>query len=337
MADDAMTFISLFSCIGGIDLGLERAGMKCVAQVEIDDYFQRVLLKHWPNVPKFKDVRDVGKNNLPTAKLIAGGFPCQPHSLAGKRKASDDDRDLWPEFARIVREIEPEWVLAENVPGLLSSENGRFFGEVLADLASSGYGVEWQSIPAAAFGAPHIRDRVFIIAHHESIGKGSISIFPRGSQQKSSDLNGQNVSNLASWGQQGSIPHYSENSGTEESCWNQQTNRLAGFCQTLSDANSQRCEQLNDARFACESGIVGRESDAGNIRNPNPVGLNRDIVGGNDIFLKNASWWSDEPQVGRVANGVSRRVDRLRGLGNAVVPQVAEYIGKLIMEANYGR
>ena len=310
MADDAMTFISLFSCIGGIDLGLERAGMKCVAQVEIDDYFQRVLLKHWPNVPKFKDVRDVGKNNLPTAKLIAGGFPCQPHSLAGKRKASDDDRDLWPEFARIVREIEPEWVLAENVPGLLSSENGRFFGEVLADLASSGYGVEWQSIPAAAFGAPHIRERVFIIAHHESIGKGSISIFPRGSQQKSSDLNGlrQNVSN-----------------------------RLAGFCQTLSDANSQRFEQLNDARFAGESGIVGRESDAGNIRNPNPVGLNRDIGGGYDIFLKNASWWSVEPQVGRVANGVSRRVDRLRGLGNAVVPQVAEYIGKLIMEANYGR
>jgi DNA (cytosine-5)-methyltransferase 1 len=163
------TFGSLFSGVGGIDLGLERAGMQCAWQVEIDDYATKVLEKQWPNVTRFRDVRTVGKRNLPTVDLLAGGFPCQPHSLNGKRKASEDERDLWPEFRRLICELKPAWVLAENVMGLLSSENGHFFGGILRDLAALRYDAQWQVLPASSFGAPHRRERVFIVAYPQSL------------------------------------------------------------------------------------------------------------------------------------------------------------------------
>lgn len=134
-----MKFGSLFAGIGGFDLGLEKAGMKCAWQVEIDDYATQVLQRHWPDVRRHRDIKECGRHNLEPVDLICGGFPCQPHSLAGKRKASADDRDLWGEFSRIIRELRPRYVVAENVPGLLSSEVGRFFGRVLRDLAESGY------------------------------------------------------------------------------------------------------------------------------------------------------------------------------------------------------
>jgi len=242
-----LTFGSLFAGIGGFDLGLERAGMRCAWQVEIDPFCRAVLAKHWPDVPKFKDVRYVGRNELATVDLVCGGFPCQDVSLAGKRAGMEGERTtLWTEFSRIIRELRPKWVLAENVPGLLSSDAGRFFGEVLRTLAASGYDVEWDCIPASAFGAPHRRDRIYILADSEG-GRLAPSI---------SEM-------------------YSE-----------------------SDAGWRRY-------YSCQPGILGERSP-----------------------------WAVEPNVGRVATGVSRRVDRLRALGNAVVPQVAEWIGWRIIEAD---
>lgn len=252
------TFGSLFSGIGGFDLGLERAGMTCAWQVEIDPYCQKVLEKHWSGVPRYEDVRKVGKHNLEPVDLIAGGFPCQPHSLAGKRRASKDERDLWKEFYRIICELKPKWVLAENVPGLLSSEAGRFFGGILRDLSVCGYDAEWQVLPAAAFGAPHIRERVFVVAYRESSRGGGLPIFSNEGSYK-------NASNA----EYHEILH----------------NRQQFFM-------------------------------------PNPDTLRSD-------------WWKVEPGVGRVADGIPSRVDRLRGLGNAVVPQVAEWIGRKIMEATH--
>ncbi|MBI4374078.1 MAG: DNA (cytosine-5-)-methyltransferase, partial [Deltaproteobacteria bacterium] len=159
-----ITFGSLFAGIGGFDLGLERAGMKCAWQVELGDYATRILEKHWPHVTRHRDVRECGQHNLEPVDLICGGFPCQPHSFAGMRKGSDDARDLWEEFARIIRELEPRWVLAENVPGILSTESGRYFGCILRDLATLGYDVEWECIPASVVGAPHRRERIWIFA-----------------------------------------------------------------------------------------------------------------------------------------------------------------------------
>ena len=167
-----MKFISLFSGIGGFDLGFERAGMECVAQVEIDEFCGKILKKHWPDVPLWKDVRDVGKHNLPAAELVCGGFPCQDVSLAGKRAGLGGKRStLWSEFYRIVCEIQPRWIVIENVRGLLSSDNGEFMQRILWNLSSGGYDAEWKIIPAFAFGLHQTRERVFIVAYSISRGR----------------------------------------------------------------------------------------------------------------------------------------------------------------------
>lgn len=170
-----LTHFSLFSGIGGIDLAAEWAGFETVGQVEFADYPTKVLEKNFPNVERWRDVKDVTIESIKgrgiqNTTLLSAGFPCQPHSLAGKRRGSDDERDLWGEVARLVDETKPRWYLGENVPGLLTSENGRFFGRILNDLAEVGYNVGWCSFPASSVGAIHQRERVFIIAHSSSIG-----------------------------------------------------------------------------------------------------------------------------------------------------------------------
>ena len=171
-----MRFGSLFAGIGGLDLGLERAGMECVWQVEIDDYCTRVLEKHWPDVRRYGDVRGVGKHNLESVDLIAGGFPCQPHSVAGKQLGEEDDRNLWPEFIRIIRETRPRYVLAENVPGIITT----YLDTVLSDLEGEGYAPWPFTFSACGFDAPHRRERIFIVAH----------TLDRGSQERWSQIIG---------------------------------------------------------------------------------------------------------------------------------------------------
>lgn len=160
-----LTFGSLFAGIGGMDLGLERSGMTCKWQVEIDEYATRVLAKHWPDVTRYRDVRDVGKHNLESVDLICGGFPCQDISNAGKRAGIDGERSgLWSEYYRIICELRPRYVLVENVAALL----GRGMGRVLGDLAAGGYDAEWSVLSACAVGATHTRERVFIFAYREA-------------------------------------------------------------------------------------------------------------------------------------------------------------------------
>lgn len=153
--------ISLFAGIGGIDLAFERAGFKTVAQVERDPFCLAVLAKHWPDVPRIEDVKDAGRHNLPSVDVLAGGFPCQPVSVAGKRRGTQDERWLWPEFARLIGELRPRIAFMENVPGLLTAGGTT----VLADLAALGYDAEWGVIPASAAGAPHRRERWFCVAY----------------------------------------------------------------------------------------------------------------------------------------------------------------------------
>ncbi|MFC5846688.1 DNA cytosine methyltransferase [Deinococcus petrolearius] len=165
---------SLFSGIGGLELGLEMGygPMDTRWQVEYEEHARLILDQHWPDAEKYQDVRHVGSRNLTPVDLVCGGFPCQPHSKSGKRQSSADERDLWPEFARIIRELGPRWVVAENVAELLSSTDpafsrdhaGGFFGRVLRDLAALGFDAEWHCYPAASVGAQHERQRVFIVA-----------------------------------------------------------------------------------------------------------------------------------------------------------------------------
>lgn len=237
--------------------------METAWQVERDPYACRVLAKHWPAVPRYHDVRTFNPADAPRVDLVCGGFPCQPHSLAGKRQASADERDLWDDFARVVREARPRWVVAENVPGLLSSEAGRYFGRVLGDLAALGFDAEWFCLSAGEVGAPHVRARVFIVAHSNG---------QRRTKREPSTV--ANDEGQPSWGRD-----------------------------AMGHADGQR--QLQPQ---------GRERHE--RRRPGYPG----------------GWWSSEPDVGRVAHGVPARVDRLRCLGNAVVPQVAYEVGRLIMQ-----
>jgi DNA (cytosine-5)-methyltransferase 1 len=157
-------FGSLFTGIGGLDLGFERAGMECVWQVEIDAACRRVLNRHWPNVERFNDVREVGAAQLSAVDLLCGGFPCQDLSVAGGRAGLDGARSrLFYEFARIIGELRPTWAVIENVPGLLSSECGRDMGAVLGTLAELGYGFAYRVLDAQYFGVAQRRRRVFIV------------------------------------------------------------------------------------------------------------------------------------------------------------------------------
>jgi DNA (cytosine-5)-methyltransferase 1 len=176
-----MNVLSLFAGIGGLDLGLERAGMTVVGQVEIDPFCQRVLAKHWPEVPRHGDVRTavawwLGEPR-PPVDVIAGGFPCQDVSDAGRRTGIEGERSgLWTEFSTTIRVLRPRFVIVENTPGLLA----RGMGRVIGDLAGLGYDCEWDCIPAAALGAPQLRARIWILAHARSERDQAACVIPAG-------------------------------------------------------------------------------------------------------------------------------------------------------------
>jgi len=288
-----LTHVSLFTGIGGIDLAAEWAGFKTICFVEKDEYCQKVLRKHWSDVPIIKDVKNVTREKImayaernsvrvglcaagaagkrwgrfsdggQSITLVSGGFPCQPHSVAGKHQGSADERNLWPEFRRIIGEIKPRWVLGENVSGIFSSDAGRFFGTILSDLAEMGYSAGWGTYGAVDVGALHRRKRVFIVAH--AVGRG---------EQQPEGLIGE----VGGW-----ISYGSQDVGYSES------------------------GRQQEQRFAIAAKTAW----------PSP---------------ECSGWWSTEPDVGRVANGIPFRVDRLRCLGNAVVPQQVYPILKAIAE-----
>jgi DNA (cytosine-5)-methyltransferase 1 len=298
--------LSLFSGIGGLDLGLERAGFTITGQVEIDPWCRKVLEKHWPEVPRHEDVRTAAGwwGGRPAPDVVAGGFPCQPVSLAGKGLAQADPRWLWPAFAGIIRDLRPRYVLVENVPGLL----GRGMGDVLGDLASLGYDASWDCLSAADFGAVHLRKRIWIVAYAV---RGELRDEP-------GRRNGQDRPGASVAGDDGAACVVADATGARRAPGPGGTSGQArdetwrprpdGLGSALADTASTRPP---DGRTA-----QGRRSSAPRWVEPERLG-----------------WWAAEPGVGRVADGIPGRVDRLRGLGNAVVPQVAEHIGRMIMDA----
>jgi DNA (cytosine-5)-methyltransferase 1 len=179
--------ISLFTGIGGLDLAAEWAGFKTVLQVEMDDYANKVLEKHWPNVKRIKDVKDVtGKEIEGEITLLSGGFPCQPFSSSGRRGGRGDDRYLWPEMLRVVRLYKPRFVVGENVSGLISINAGMEIESIITDLESENYEVWAGIIPACGVGAHHRRERIFIVAN-----SNSVRMERKGSEQQTAGSRGE--------------------------------------------------------------------------------------------------------------------------------------------------
>lgn len=272
-----MNALGLFSGIGGFELGLQRAGFNIAAMCEIDPFCRRVLRKHWPSVKIYQDVCRLTAEKLKrdgiSVDLVCGGFPCQDVSVSGKRAGlSGTHSGLWREFARILGELRPHYAIVENTPGLLSLG----FDDVLGDLATLGFDAEWHCIPAAAVGAEHKRDRVWIIANANS----EWELQSKGSEQEQRGWTG---------------------------------NRPAPSPHTNGTRLSRR---LQAGANECNTSNIGSRLRS-IIRTTTPI--SRD-------------YWHYQPTLGRRIYGVPDRVDRIRALGNAVVPQIPEIIGRAILE-----
>lgn len=308
--------LDLFSGIGGFSLGLERTGgFETVAFCEIDPFCRKVLAKHWPDVPCFEDVRELKGRDLEAIDVICGGYPCQPFSHAGKRLGKEDDRHLWPEIVRLMVELRPAWVIGENVAGHISMG----LDDALSDLEREGYTARTFVIPACAVGAHHRRDRCWTIANTDNV-LHSRALDNRGNQippsrsegvnkSKGQASNGQwiwiepdasskNVANASLMQRNGSAKHPEPSERQVP-----QLGKRSGP-QPLPDANGAGCKK----QWWAKSSQPKHETP------------------------QRCCWWEPEPSVGRVAHGVPNRVDRLRALGNAVVPQIPEILGRAILE-----
>lgn len=304
-----LTVGSLFSGIGGFDLGLERAGMKIIWQSEIDPFACKVLKKHWPDVPNLGDITKVDWSEVERPDVICGGYPCQPFSQAGKRGGENDARHLWPAMHNAIRVLRPRYALMENVRGHLSLG----FNRVLGDLAEIGYDAEWQVIPAAAVGAPHKRERVFVVAYPNDTGNRT--------PERRIDDNGSTQIKKRQIVAQSKFGRRSSEMANADGRRQQKRDAQIGFV-SIVDTSSTK---MADANGAGSRGIGSLEHGRENVFRKS------DQLRGENGFTS-GSWWEVEPSVGRVANGVSDRVDRLKGLGNAIVPQVAELVGALLVE-----
>ena len=265
--------------------------MQTVAFCEIDPYCRKVLNKHWPNIPIHGDIKALdGKQYRGAIDVVCGGFPCQPYSVAGEQRGASDDRALWPEMCRVISEVQPSFVIGENVAGIINME----LDKVLSDLEALGYACGAFVIPACAVDAWHRRDRVWILGHSHSQPTGTEHA--EASELQSIAANAD--ANATSNGRRGRAlrDEHGQHPPPEQRRHDEQYG-------VASDTGSERLQGLGLG--------LGAEQEYAALSNP--------------------CWWPDEPGVARVVHGLSGRVDRVKGLGNAVVPQIPEIIGRAIM------
>lgn len=284
-----MKHASLFSGIGGFDLAAQWMGWENVFQVEIDDFCQKVLAKNFPNVTRYGDIKQFdGTKYTGAIDILTGGFPCQPYSTAGQRKGKEDSRHLWPEMLRIIGEIQPSFIVGENVNGLVNWSRGLVFEEVQADLENKGYQVQSYLLPACAKDAPHRRDRVWVIAYTDSIRSSGVEESSNGHEYKAG-------------GTAFCKPH---------------PYRIKWFD---SNANGQRLQRG-------QNGFKPTERQESTYEQPERY---------NQFSRQNWTYFPSQPSVCRGDDGISDRLDRIKSLGNAIVPQVAFEIFKAIDYLRY--
>ncbi len=298
----ALRVLDLFSGIGAYAFGLERAGMSIAAFCEIEEYPRRVLRRHWPDVPIYDDVRTLDAAALRrdgiAADVVCGGWPCQDLSPAGTGAGLDGARSgLWTEVARILGDVRPRWAVLENSSNLLGINGGSDFGRVLGDLAALGYDVEWHCLPAAAFDAPHIRDRLWIVAHR-----------------------GRTAADADEGGRYGRPRAVGQTQGRRQSAHGGPAPHPhgAGLAVGQGIAENDGAQQ------------PAAQRDGGGRIAPHPHG---DAAFGASIARRKRHTWEPEPDVVRVVHGAPNRVERIRALGNLNPPIIPELIGRAILEA----
>ena len=306
-----ITALDLFSGIGGFSLALEKVGVRTVAFCEIDPFCRKVLKKHWPRVPVHHDITQLKGDQVGYVDIICGGFHCQDISLAGRRAGLEGARSgLWGEYARLVGELGPRFVIVENVAALRS----KGLDKVLADLAALGYDAIWDCMPASAVGAPHRRDRIWIVAYSARAICPQLGAITQGQQDRSADDG--HASNAA--GQRQSPARIGELDQAPSRA--RQADWAGGLCEVLFDASGSGLA----SRLPVALGPIAFPERSG-WRNAEPrLGRMADGI----------SPWAHEPDdVPRIAKGIPDRVRRLKALGNAVVPQVVEIVARAVMQS----
>ena len=316
---DKLNVLDLFSGIGGFSLGLEATGgFETKAFCELDKYCKGVLKKHWPDTRQYDDIKELTYDKLrsdgiDTIDIITGGYPCQPFSVAGKQKGTEDKRHLWPEYFRLVKECRPTWVIGENVSGHIKLG----LDQVIEDLESEGYATRTFSISASSIGANHQRERIWIIANANNNGSHTKK---RYETEQSSNR------------QKDRIPIGNGNSTNSNS---------NGLLKDDSNIRPQSTESIRTDSGSIRKDIP-RKQHMANTNSGSKETLNQERVLGEqntereterypDGSLQVHGQWNFEPNVGRVADGIPSRVDRLKSLGNSLVPQIPYYIGQTIL------
>ena len=316
------THLDLFSGIGGFALAARWAGFETVQFVELENYAQRVLTKNFPGVPIHDNIKTFDATKFRGLWLITGGYPCQPFSQAGKRRGEEDDRHLWPEMFRVICEARPAYVLCENVAGHITMG----LDTVLSDLEGEGYTCQSFVIPAVAKDAKHRRDRIWILANSNSSTNGTNG----GQEREEESIQGVNRQEGC-----GGLPG-GTGSDTEDVAYSQSNDNIKqdGKTDTGRKDVSRWQAEIRPELTGCSQDVAYSESIGwveGEYEHGNPhEGSTTGRWGVSDSTFRNSEsggsarpLWLPEPSVGRVVDGLPNRMDRLKGLGNAIVPQVA--------------
>ena len=310
-----MNHLDLFSGIGGFALALEKVGFKTVGFCEVDPYCRLLLQKHWKGVTIHHDIKKLEAKDIEEPiDILTGGFPCQPYSVAGKQKGTDDNRYLWPDMFRVIKEVKPTFIIAENVRGIVNIQDGLVFETVCSDLEGEGFEIQPFIIPAAGVGAPHKRERVWIVGYSKH--NGSLTSKIRG-RNKETNAGSQERQNQTIESQRTS------RSSNDEIVENSRRTLRQGA--KLNKENADESGQEDANKFERSSGTSKHH-----VADSKRVHVQGQQSRSGQEQSRRESWWEFEPNVGRVANGVPGRVHRLKGLGNSIVPQIAEEIGKAI-------